>query len=226
MRRLLRFQLQRLAGFVQRQALAVWTSPAEARVANWYAVQGDATLRLDYELTPQSVVFDLGGYAGQWASDIFAMYRCRVFVFEPVPAFAERIARRFRHNSAVRIFDFGLAAKTGGDRIGLALDGSSLYNAGDDAVDIRLVKFADFLKQENVAKIDLMKVNIEGGEYDLLDHLLSEGLMPCVENLQVQFHDFVPDADRRMAAIHQALARTHETTYQYPYVWENWRLRK
>jgi hypothetical protein len=47
---------------------------------------------------------------------------------------------------------------------------------------------------------------------------------PRERRIQVQFHDFVADADRRMAAIQSRLRATHHTTYQYPYVWENWAL--
>lgn len=226
MRRFIRHQLQRIAEWLQRVALGIWTSPAEMRVSAWYAARGNATLRLEYDLAPQSIVFDLGGYEGQWASDIHAMYGCRIYVFEPVPAFAERIARRFRHNPGIRVFDFGLSARTETGRIGLAKDGSSLYKPGTESVEIRLVSIAEFLRRENIADIDLMKINIEGGEYALLEQLLSEGLAARIQNIQVQFHDFVPDAEARMAAIQQGLARTHETTYQFPFVWENWRLRK
>jgi hypothetical protein len=46
-----------------------------------------------------------------------------------------------------------------------------------------------------------------------------------IENIQVQFHDFVPDAEGRMQRIQEKLAQTHELTYQYLFVWENWRRR-
>ena len=48
------------------------------------------------------------------------------------------------------------------------------------------------------------------------------GLITRVIDLQVQFHDFVPDAQRRMHAIQQQLGRTHSLTYQSEFVWENW----
>lgn len=225
MRRILRYALERMAGALLRLGRMAWRNPDELRVAAWFADQGDATLRLDYDLGPQSLVFDLGGYEGQWASDIHAMYGCRVFVFEPVPAFAARIGRRFRHNPNIRVFDFGLAGRTGEAGISLAQDASSLYHAGSDAIRIQLLCAADFLRDEGVTDIDLMKINIEGGEYDLLEHLLDTGLAGRIGNLQVQFHDFVPDARSRMEAIQQRLAATHELTYQYPFVWENWRRR-
>lgn len=226
MRRFIHNQLQRVAGWLNRIALAVWTSPPEARVAAWFAVRGDANLRLEYDLGPESTVFDLGGYEGQWASDIYSMYGCRVYVFEPVPAFAERIARRFRRNPRIRVLQFGLSNETRTDRIALDQDASSIYKHARESADIRLMNITEFLRNENVEIVDLMKINIEGGEYVLLEHMLDQGLITRVRDIQVQFHDFVPDAEARMIAIQRRLAETHETTYQFPFVWENWHLRK
>ena len=37
----------------------------------WFALQGDATFRLNYPLTSDSVILDVGGYHGDWTQ---AMY--------------------------------------------------------------------------------------------------------------------------------------------------------
>ena len=74
-----------------------------------------------------------------------------------------------------------------------------------------------------VKKIDLIKINIEGGEYDLLDHILEIGFVENIENLQIQFHNFVENSDSRMETIQTKLSQTHKPTYQYKYVWENWK---
>jgi hypothetical protein len=42
-------------------------------------------MRLEFDPSPDGVVLDVRGYEGQWASDIFARYGCRIHVFEPVP---------------------------------------------------------------------------------------------------------------------------------------------
>src|SRR5947209_19219821 len=78
-----------------------WTSPAERRVRPWRDINGDRTLRLSYDLGPDSVVFDVGGFEGQWASDLFARYCCHIHLFEPVPAYADRIRSRFARNPKV-----------------------------------------------------------------------------------------------------------------------------
>ena len=45
------------------------------RCKPWFAVKGDQTLRLNYPLNKDSVVFDLGGYKGEFAADIYNKYQ-------------------------------------------------------------------------------------------------------------------------------------------------------
>ena len=57
----------------------------------------------------------------------------------------------------------------------------------------------------------------------MLECLLDNDLIGSIDNLQIQFHDFVPDAEKRMNAIKARLGLTHELTYEYIFVWENWK---
>lgn len=70
-----------------------------------------------------------------------------------------------------------------------------------------------------------MKINIEGAEYDLMEWIISEGLVKKIENIQIQFHDFIENAEARMVNIQNLLGRTHYLTYLYRFVWENWKLK-
>ena len=80
------------------------------RAAPFFAVDGDRTLRIEYDLTEQSMVFDLGGYRGEWAAEIFVRYCSTVHVFEAVEEFAAAIERRFRKNPKMHVHPFGLAS--------------------------------------------------------------------------------------------------------------------
>jgi FkbM family methyltransferase len=210
--------------------LSYWLSsklyerPDQQSVKVWFRDKGDKTLRLNYNLDESSLVFDLGGYEGQWASDIFAMYGCSIHIFEPVEDFANKIEHRFAKNKHIIIHKFGLSNKSNTAKISVSDDASSIFKPGLDSQYIKLVKAIDFLKEQDIQHIDLIKINIEGGEYDLLDHLLETGFISKITNIQVQFHDFVPDAASRMDSIQQQLRQTHSLTYQYLFVWENWRL--
>jgi len=207
-------------------------SERDRRALAWIAAGKDRTLRQEYDLGPDSLVFDLGGYEGQWSSDIVARYLCRVHVFEPVAGMAEGIARRFDRNQLVEVHDFGLGPQTTTSRMRLDADSSSMVRTdtprGDapaEVENVRIVNFEAFLQEHGISDIDLMKINIEGGEYDLLEHLIEKEVVGLIRDIQVQFHDFVPHAERRMAAIQTGLSATHQLTYQSLFVWENWHRR-
>ena len=218
--------LAQIGNLIYGLARFIYQSPQEKRVVQWFEANGDKTHRLNYDLTPSSLVLDLGGYEGQWSSDIFSMYSCTIMVFEPVLQFAEKIRQRFSKNPKITIFEFGLSKESKEETLALNQDGSSIYVKDGKLCQIRLVKALDFFKDKNITHIDLMKINIEGEEYDLLDHLLDNNLVESINNIQVQFHDFVPNADSRMKKIQSRLEITHYLTYQYHFVWENWELRK
>jgi FkbM family methyltransferase len=194
----------------------------QAAHESWVRANGDQTLRVEYPIAPNEIVLDVGGFEGQWASDIFGRSLCTVHVFEPVPHFADAIRRRFAANPHIRLHAAALGGAEG--KLAIAVDGdaSSTILQGEDSIEVPVRCFADVVRENGWTEIALMKVNIEGGEYELLEHLIASGLAGRVRNLQVQFHDFVPDAHARMLAIQEQLRATHELTYYFPFIWENW----
>ncbi len=188
----------------------------------WHANRGDQTLRLDYELDPDSIVFDLGGHRGDWAAGIFERYRCLIHIFEPVEEYADGIAARFDGNRKIFVHQFGLAGSTRRTALAVAGDASSIYKKGEDQRRILLIKASDYLRLNRFGRIALMKINIEGGEYNLLEHLIATDRIGAIDDIQVQFHDFVYHCQSRRKKIQAALQATHELTYEYDFVWENW----
>ncbi len=221
-------------GWALRGPAAMWSrasrwimaSPAERRVRRWKRNRGDETLRLDYPLDGGSTVVDVGGYEGAWSAEIFSRYGCTIHVFEPVPAFAQQIVRRFSGNSRVTVHACGLSDRTREETLTVDGDSSSLHRSGGPTQRVLLRRTADFLSTLGLDRIHLMKINIEGAEYDLLEHLLDTHWIRRIDDLQVQFHDYLPDALERMHRIQERLQATHRPTWRYPLVWENWRLRE
>ena len=71
-----------------------------------------------------------------------------------------------------------------------------------------------------------MKVNIEGGEYDLFDRLIEAGSLGRFRQVSVQFHEWHPRAHgRRGSDTAGELRRQHDEVWCYPWVWELWRRR-
>jgi FkbM family methyltransferase len=195
----------------------------EINIVKWCANNGDKTHRINYNLNETSLVFDMGGYEGQWTSDIYSRYLCEVFIFEPNLSFSKNIELRFDRNPKIKVFSFGLSDTTREEFINVSADATSIYKSGGKTERISLVQASEFFMNNGITRIDLMKINIEGGEYDLLDHLIESDLIKIIDNIQVQFHWFFPDAENRMKKIQSNLGLTHYQTYEYKYVWENWK---
>ena len=196
------------------------------RCKPWFAVNGDETLRLDYNLTETSVVLDLGGFKGNFAESIFNKYSCEIYVFEPVKSFYNIIKDKFKDNEKVKPFHYGLSNEDKELYISNTGDASSVFIKTDGGEKIQLKSIVNFIKDHNITNVDLIKINIEGGEYEVLESLLESGLITNFKNLQIQFHDFIIDnARERMENIQRKLAETHEITYQYDFVWENWKIK-
>lgn len=191
-------------------------------IRKWYADGGNYKMRFDYDLNEESVALDVGGYQGQWASDLFSRYRCNIYVFEPVSDFAERIRTRFLHNDKIKVFSFGLGGSSRTETIYISKDSSSIYGGNTDCEQTKIVDVKDWICDQGIDTIALIKINIEGGEYELLDRLIETKLVEKIDNIQVQFHNISKESRIQMERIQQELRKTHKPTYQYEFVWENW----
>ncbi len=188
----------------------------------WLAARGDESLRVEYPLTNADTVLDVGGFQGDWAAVIAKRYAPDLHVFEPVEQFA--VAIRERLGDRADVHAFGLAGSTRDELITLAGESSSVlpgHVAATKHEKIRLHAAADIFR-DLPAEIALLKINIEGCEYELLEHLIREKLIGRCRHLQVQFHDFVPDARPRRRAIRSLLQATHRCAWNYPFIWEGW----
>jgi FkbM family methyltransferase len=194
-------------------SVAAAPSLREVAQESWERCQGERTLRLDYAMAPGDIVLDIGGFEGQWASDIFGTSLCTVHVFEPVPPLAEAIRRRFAGNPHMEVHAVAIGAADG--TLQVAVD-------GEEMMEVPMRRFVDVVGKYGWQEIALMKVNVEGGEYELLEHVLDTGLISRIRHLQVKFHDFVPNAHKRMLALQARLRATHEMSYYFPFVWESW----
>lgn len=169
-----------------------------------------------------ATVFDMGGFEGNWAHDIHARYGANVHVFEPHPTFAAAIRTRFAGNAAISVYDFGLGSVDTLLTLSDDGDASSSFQTGKNAVTGRLEPVSRFFETHDVPQIDLMKINIEGGEYDLLPALVEAEIMPRIAMVQIQFHLYAQADIARRDAIRAQLAQTHTCDWSYDFVWEQW----
>jgi FkbM family methyltransferase len=194
----------------------------ESAIRRWFEDNGDNTLRVNFpELGSESVVFDVGGYKGDWSDILLKKYQCKLHIFEPASEFYSNIKNRFSNEIGVSAHRMGIGKNNTEFELKLCADGSGKFANGPSETAI-IKNVSEFFTEQKITKVDLMKINIEGGEYELLDALISYGLIGMVKRIQVQFHDFFEDASEMRASITEKLTRTHFRSWSYYFVWEEW----
>lgn len=190
----------------------------------WFSDKGDETLRLNYELDKSSVILDVGGYLGDYAESINHKYGCLVYLFEPVPSFYEECVSRFSDNPSVVCLNYGLSSSSGWLDIGLDNNASSFkkIEVGEMTQLAQVRSFTEVFAELGISKIDLIKINIEGGEFDLIPVMIDSGLINKIRYLQVQFHNFIEGAVENRQNIRNSLKKTHREMWSYEFVWESW----
>jgi FkbM family methyltransferase len=191
------------------------------------ATARDPDLRYRYDLDATSVILDVGGYFGEWAQVISRRTGARVHVFEPVDRFHRVIVGNLAEHPNVSCWPYGLGARDETIRLALEGPGSARVRGTTDVASVEgeLRDVSSVLDELGIDHVDLCKINIEGGEYDLLERVIQTGWLPKIRQLQVQFHEWYPDAHRRRRRIRRSLRATHEQQWNYPWVFESWAAR-
>ncbi|KPK08782.1 MAG: hypothetical protein AMJ64_02295 [Betaproteobacteria bacterium SG8_39] len=136
----------------------------------------DTLATLERQLSSQMIVCDIGAWIGPTV--ILAARQCRhVFCFEPDTTAYVELLRNLQLNGVRNVtpFNLALAARDGMRRMasfgGAPGDSrSSLLAAADDAAaaDVPCLSWTHWLELAQPPRIDFVKIDIEGGEFDLL----------------------------------------------------------
>lgn len=174
-------------------------------------------LRRDYPLTADSLVVDVGAYRGDFTFDMRRLYDCRVTAVEPIAGHVMHLRSRFGHDPKVTILETALGFQDG--TIELKQDGdlSGPYAKGVP-LQAKLTDAAKIISEP----IALLKLNVEGAEYDILERLYITGKMPLIRFLQVQFHPWGDMWEERHERARKRLAEMHTCDWRVPMVWESW----
>lgn len=179
--------------------------------------------RYEYPLNADSVALDCGGYEGKWAAGIYEKYGCTIHVLEPVKQFFEQIVRRFAGVPRIKLYNWGIGEISGYSSFGIRADSTGAWADAPEPEVVHIKSVEEVFDYLKLDRVDVMKVNIEGGEWEVVPALISSGLILRVANLQVQWHPVGKGSEEKFAALQQRLAMTHSLTFDAGWVWQNWR---
>lgn len=178
--------------------------------------------RYEYDLTAQSIVLDVGAHKGTFAGNINSKYGCHVMCYEPVKEFFDITRARFSATDDVCVFPYGLGREPRNEIFKIKGDMTGKFAEGPEQ-EVLIIGIRDEMLSLGNPQVDLIKINIEGGEYELLEAILDLNMARMFRDIQVQFHGCIPDAVERRDLIRARLSSTHHLTYDCPFIWENWR---
>lgn len=167
----------------------------------------------DFQPTgPRPRVLDCGSHIGL---SVLRFKRiapdCRVTAFEPDAAVLEMLSRNIQENrlTDVEVVPAALAGARGTARfIGDGADGGALAHgnyAPPSATVVPTVPLADYLNEP----VDLLKMNIEGAEWDVLQ--VAADRLHNVRQMVIEYHGF-PECGQKLHAI---LALLDECGFRY-----------
>lgn len=166
-------------------------------------------LRYRYPLNENSIVVDMGAYRGEWSDKIYDEFGCELILFEPTDnihyaKYGRKIqACAWIENTEVRT------------------NGAFYYTSMIHDNEVGLTKYRAVDVMEHLPeKIDLLKINVEGAEYDLLNYMIEKDIIKNIKYLQIQFHitdkfDYVD----RYTKIKWKLLQTHDIMWDCEFVW-------
>jgi FkbM family methyltransferase len=192
----------------------------------WRIDNGDNSHILNHSLNCNSVVMDIGGYTGKWAERIIEKYDPYFYILEPIPQFYNILVDKFSSNSKVSIINSGLSDKDRLDFMYIDNDGSSVFQDNNSTkIEVSFLSVDTLLNKIGKDSIDLVQINIEGSEYSLIEDMIQKNLIIKFKTIQIQFHLGIENCENRRFQIQENLQRLGYTNvYNYPFVWEVWKL--
>ena len=158
-------------------------------------------------LRASSTVVDLGGNLGEFSRQVNARFGCTCYMVEPVPALFARLPRGPR----LRAFNLAIAGDNSAREFHTAANitgGSLVRREGvpNGTILVQGTTLDDFVRDNAIERIDLLKVDIEGAEVALFE-TLSDETLARIRQITIEFHDFMPEvmSQQQVARIRQQL---------------------
>lgn len=163
--------------------------------SKWYGNEYGGFYACPGFLNQNSIVYSFGiGEDISFDKSIIENHNCQVFGFDPTP---KSIKWTKSQNLPVnfRFFEFGVSDKTGftdfylpknPDYVSGSVITQSNINLKEKVV-VEMKTINDILNELHHNHIDVLKMDIEGAEYDIIDYILDRNI--SVGQILVEFHD-------------------------------------
>jgi FkbM family methyltransferase len=172
------------------------------------------------DLMPASIVYSAGaGNDISFELELMRLIGCRVLLFDPSPTGIRTAQKTENTDSLLYFVPVGVAGR----------DGVFTFQAPDDPAEGSFIMrehqepgaprlecrtLSTLMREHGHTAIDLLKLDIEGAEYAVIDHLFAHEI--AVRQICVEFHDFFSDIPKTMTrrAVRRLLDRGYRLIHK------------
>jgi FkbM family methyltransferase len=144
-------------------------------------------------LSENSIIYSAGvGKDISFELEIEKKFHSKIFLFDPSPT-GEKTINSFK-NLPLKFINKGIAGNTGRhyfSKPDISQEGS--YKKSKEKSDLYFdcISISDFAKYKRHKQIDLLKMDVEGFEYEVIDDILKNG--PRIKQIVLEFHHFLKE---------------------------------
>ncbi len=145
-------------------------------------------------LNAASVVVDAGTHRGEFSQSVNTLLGCRCILIEANPILAQSLVPPPRGE----VVNAALSASEGTAQFIFRdnLEAGSISSQASDRENccctVKTITISGIMQQFGIRNIDMLKIDIEGSEFPLLDQT-SPVTLKSIGQITVEFHDFIPD---------------------------------
>ncbi len=191
-------------------------------VSKWFLLNRE-NLKYDIDLNAGGIVLDIGAFKGQYTEKILARYNDMVFwLYEPIADYFQICQHHFVNTKSVTVHQAAVSAD--GRNFEMQVDGLRSRQTVDQLADSVLITSVDIQDIfDSAQEFELLKMNIEGMEFECLEKLINTNSLIKARYLLIQFHKFESDSSQRLKKIRESLKEDYENVWSYDWMWELWK---
>ena len=171
-------------------------------------------------LDRNSIIYSFGiGTDISFDKALIDVYNCSVYGFDPTPKSISWIRNQGKIKN-FNFFEYGIDTKTGNKFFFLPknedhVSGSLISHgnvSGVSKIEVSMKKFDDIIASLQHNRIDILKMDIEGTEFDILPDILASNIH--IDQFAIEFHQrFVKEGKRKVMEMIQLLNKNNYFIY-------------
>lgn len=154
-------------------------------------------------LNNRSIVYSAGvGGDISFEKELVSRFQLEIELFDPSPVGIQTMQLDDNRLPQIHFSSVGFAGSAGTIKFSPEDPQAGSYTIArenDAVVEFQCYDLTSLMKERKHTRIDLLKMDIEGFEYDVIDHLLQNSI--DVKQICVEFHHFMENIPRRKTTI-------------------------